>query len=178
MLSPVIITPNQIELSNFRLNKAGYFITLSLMILSVVLPILISILILSTGGKPTFGLFISWAVFGFITYFFYRLATWNKHGKEYFILENDVFIYKPEAKNISYKIVEFKLEQLVVSIVNSDEQVEYDGVTQNVAWLQFNDGEKDTQTNIKTPQSFVFDIIKVLETWGIKNEQFIEELKD
>lgn len=178
MISPVIISPNQIELSNFRLNKAGYFITLSLMILSVVLPILISILVLSTGGKPTFGLFISWAVFGFITYFFYRLATWNKHGKEYFILENETFFYKPVAKNISYKTIEFQLEKLVVSIINSSEQIEYDGVVQNIAWLQFNDSEKKIQTNIKTPQSFVIDIIKVLESWGVKNEQFLEELKD
>lgn len=178
MLSPVIITPNQIELSNFRLNKTGYLITLSLMIITILIPVFVSVLIFSTGGKPTFGLFISWAVFGFIAYFFYRLATWNKHGKEYFILEKDSFTYKPEAKNISYKTIEFNLEKLVVSLVRSDQQTEYEGINQNIAWLKFDDGEKNLQTNIKTPQSLVIELIQTFETWGIKNDLFLNEIKD
>ena len=178
MLSPVISTANQIELSNFRLNKAGYSITLTLMYLTILIPIIVSVLIFSTGGNPSFGLFISWAVFGFMAYFFYRLATWNKHGKEYFILENDTFIYKPQAKNISYKIQEFKLENLVVSIVQSTDHIEYNGVNQPIAWLRFSEGETSVQTNIKTPRSLVIEIIKTLETWGIKNDLLTDEIKE
>ncbi len=178
MLPPVIITEKKIELSNFRLNKTGYFATLFLMYFTILIPIVLTVSILSTGGKPSFGLLISYAVFGFIIYFFYRLAAWNKYGKEYFILENDTLIYKPEAKNISYKNFELKVENLVVSIVKSTDQVEYEGINQNIAWIKLSDGEHRIQTNIKTPQSVVIDIIKTFETWGIKSDIFLEEIKD
>ena len=178
MNHPVTISGKKVELTSFKLNKAGYSITIALMIITLLIPILVSIFIFSTGGKPNFGLFISWTIFGFMAYFFYRLATWNKHGKEHFILEKDMFVYKPEAKNISYKTIEFKLEKLVVSMVSSTDQVEYNGVNQNIAWLKFDDGEKSIQTNIKTPQSLVIDIIQTLENWGIKNDLFLEEIKD
>ncbi len=178
MLSPVIITSNHIELSNFRLNKSGYSITLILMYITILIPVIVSILIFSSGGKPSFGLFISWAIFGFIAYFFYRLATWNKHGKEYFILENDRLIYKPQAKNISYKIHEFNVENLVVSIVQSTDTVTYDGVTQNLAWLRFREGENSIQTNIKTPQSVILGIVQTLEARGIKNDLFLDNIKE
>lgn len=178
MQLPINTSRNKIELSNFKLNKTGYSITLSLMYITILVPIMVSVLIFSTGGKPTFGLFISWAVFGFIAYFFYRLATWNKHGKENFILENNTFIYKPEAKKISYKSFEFPLENLVVSLVSSSDQIEYEGVNQNIAWLQFSDGEKTIQTNIKSPQSLIIEIIKTFENWGIKNDLFLDEIKD
>ena len=177
-MDPAIITDKTIELRNFKLNKTGYLIARSLMLVTILIPVIVTIVIFSTGGKPSFGLFISWAFFGFIAYFFYRLAAWNKHGKEYFILEKDAFVYKPEAKNISYKTVEFKLENLTVSIITSSDQVEYKGVNQNIAWLQFTDGEKNIQTNIKTPQSVVIELVKVFEKWGLKNESFLEELKD
>ncbi|TSJ42394.1 hypothetical protein [Fluviicola chungangensis] len=178
MLSPAIITSNQIELSNFKLNKTGYTITLALMYLTILLPIIISTVILSTGGKPSFGLFISWAVFGFIAYFFYRLATWNKCGKELFILEGDKLIYKPEAKNISYKHWEFKLDNLVVSIADSTDQIEYEGTNQQIAWLKFTDGTQHIQTNIKTPRSVVVELIRIFETWGIKNDLLLNEIKN
>ena len=148
------------------------------MYFTILIPIIASAFILSTGGKPSFGLLISCTVFGFIAYFFYRLAAWNKYGKEHFILENDTFIYKPEAKKISYKSFEFKIEELVVSIVKSSDQVDYEGVSQNIVWIKFSDGEQTIQTNIKTPQSVILEIIRIFETWGIKNDLLIEEIKD
>lgn len=178
MTQPFISTADRIELSNFKLNKTGYIITVSLMYLTILIPILATTLILSTGGRPSFGLLISCTIFGFIAYFFYRLATWNKYGKEHFILENDLLIYKPEAKKISYKTIEFKIENLVVSIINSEDSVEYDGVKQNIAWLKLTDGQNSIQTNIKTPQSIIIDIVKIFEKWGINNDTLLEEIRD
>lgn len=178
MHTPLIITPRKIELTNFRLSKAGHSITLTLMYVTILLPILITALILSTGGKPTFGLLICCAIFGFIAYFFYRLAAWNKYGKENFILDNDQLIYRPEAKNISYKTFEFQIEHLSVSIIHSEDIVEYEGVKQNIAWLRLDDGQNNIQTNIKTPQSVIHDIVRIFEKWGVKNTTLLEEIKD
>lgn len=178
MLSPLIISSDQVTLTNFKLNKTGYYMTLGLMYLSILIPILISTAIFSTGGKPSFGLFISWTIFGFIVYFFYRLATWNKHGKEYFIKDQDLLIYKPEAKNISYKIHEFKLEDLVVSVVRSTEETDYEGTIQSISWLRLSDGANTIQTNIKTPISVIHELVRTFETWGIQNDLFLEEIKE
>lgn len=178
MSSPIIVTPNQIKLSNFKLNQTGYLITFSLMIVTILIPVIASVFFFSFGGKPSFRLFIFWTIFGFIAYFFYRLLTWNKYGKENFILEEDKLVYKPEAKNISYKTIEFKLENLVISSISSSDQVNYMGVNQNIAWLKLTDGENTIQTNIRTPQSVILEIIAVFESWGIKNDLFLEELKD
>lgn len=178
MTRPFISTPDRIELSNFKLNKAGYVITVSLMYLTIFIPVAVTTLILSTGGNPSFGLLISCAIFGFIAYFFYRLAIWNKHGKEHFILENGALIYKPEAKKVSYKIIEFKIENLVVSIINSDDVVEYNGIKENISWLRLNDGQNSIETNIKTPQSIIINIIQIFENWGANNDTLWEEIRD
>jgi hypothetical protein len=178
MIQPFISTSDRIELSNFKLNRAGYIITVSLMYLTIFIPVVVTTLILSTGGRPSFGLLISCAIFGFIAYFFYRLATWNKYGKEHFILENGLLIYKPEAKKVSYKTIEFKIENLVVSIINSEDAVEYNRTKENIAWLRLNDGQNSIETNIKTPQSIIINIVHIFEKWGINNDTLLEEIKD
>lgn len=178
MPSPLNITSKQAELTNFKLNKTGYFIALSLMYLVILIPITAFILIISSGAKPAFGLIVFSVAMGFGAYFFYRLAAWNKHGKEKYILENSVFIYQPEAKNISYKKFEFDIEQLIISIVDSEISAEYDGMKQGIAWLRLSDGKTTIQTNIKTPRSLILDLMKTFDDWGIVTEGNFENLRD
>ena len=178
MTQPFISSAEKIELTNFKLNKSGYYITLSFMYLMIAIPILAFIFIVSSGGKPAIGLLIFTIALGFGAYFFYRLATWNKHGKENFILANDLLIYKPEAKKISYKEFEFKIENLVVSIIDTEDRVEYEGTQQPIAWLKLSDGQNTIQTNIKTPKSVLIELTKVFEKWGIQNDRLLEEIKD
>jgi uncharacterized membrane protein len=178
MHAPLTTHLDKIELTNFKLNKSGYVITLLLMYLMITVPILAFMFILTSGNKPTFGFVIISVILGFGAYFFYRLATWNKYGKEHFIHENDLLIYQPEAKKISYKRIELNSENLVVSVVNSGESVEYNGTKQAITWLKLIDGEITIQTNIKMPQSVALEIIKTFEKWGIQNDLLLDEMKD
>jgi hypothetical protein len=178
MVSPLTTSPEKIELSNFKLNKTGHVITLSLMYLMIVLPILAFILIIASGNKPAFGLVLFSIALGFGAYFFYRLATWNKFGKEIFILEKEVLIYQPEAKKISYRTIEFKIETLVVSIITVNEYVDYEGAPQAISWLKLDDGQTNIQTNIKSPRIIMDDLVKIFEEWGIKNNLLLDEIKD
>nr|WP_294858828.1 hypothetical protein [uncultured Fluviicola sp.] len=180
MEQPLRITSEKIELSNFKLNKTGYFIALFLMYLLIALPVLAFTLIVSFGGRPAFGLILFSIFMGFGAYFFYRLATWNKYGKENFILdqERNLFIYQPEAKKISYKIIEFKIETLEVSIINSGENVDYQGSKYSTSWLKLDDGVTTIHTNIKSPKMILEELLKKLEEWGISTNLLLDEMKD
>lgn len=178
MLSPLTITSQQAELTNFKLNKSGYRITLFLMYLVILVPVAAFIFIIISGAKPAFGFIVFSVLMGFGAYFFYRLATWNKHGKEKYILENGVFIYQPEAKNISYKKMEFNPETLVISIIHSEDSVEYGGMKQAVSWLKLSDDQTSIHTNIKTPRSLLLDLTQTFENWGITVEGNFEDLRD
>jgi len=180
MEQPLIITSGKIELSNFKLNKAGYIISLFLMYLMIGIPVLTFILILSFGNKPAFGLILLSIALGFGAYFFYRLAIWNKYGKEIFLLENEkgLLIYQPEAKKISYKTSEFNIETLNVSIINSGENADYEGSKHGISWLKLDDGVTTIQTNIKSPRIIMDELVKKMEEWGINNTLLLDEIKD
>lgn len=178
MSSPLTITSNQAELTNFKLNIPGYFITLFLMYLMISLPVIAVIFIISSGAKPSGGLLLFSVAMGFGAYFFYRLAVWNKHGREKYIVENDKFIYQPEAKKISYKTITFNLENLVITVVNSEESVEYDGMEQAIAWLRLSDDQTTITTNIKAPRSLIMDLVQKFEDWGIAVEGNFESLHE
>lgn len=180
MEQPLNITSGKIELSNFKLNKVGYIISLFLMYLMIGIPVLAFILILSFGNKPAFGLILFSIALGFGAYFFYRLATWNKYGKENFILEKErnLLIYQPQAKKISYRTVEFNIETLVISIINSGENTNYEGSKHSISWLKLDDGTTTLHTSIKNPRIIMDDLVKTFEEWGIKNDLLLDEIKD
>lgn len=178
MQSPLVVSENRIEFSNYKFNKVGYSISIALMFMMGITPILFLTLILINGGKPFLGLLFVFGIFGFASYFFYRLATWNKFGKEYFILSDNKLIYQPKAKNISYKTIEFQIENTELSIVKISDAVTYNGAKENLGWLFLNDGETKMKTNIKSPLSILYELTKSLEKWNIKNNSLLDELKE
>lgn len=178
MIEPLINSKNRIELRNFKLNKAGYSISIVLMSIMAISPFLIITLLIMNGVKPALGQLFIFGVFGLSAYFFYRLATWNKFGCEYFELSDDKLIYRPKAKNISYKIIEFQIEVLEVSVVKTSDTVFYNGVKENLGWLILDDGVNKINTTIKSPISILDQLIQNFEKWNIKNNSFLNELKE
>jgi len=178
MDKPCTITENKITLSNYKYNKTGYGISFGLMCLTICLPILAFILILATGSRLSVGFFFFTAAFGFIAYFFYRLATWNKHGREHFEIEGNQLIYQPEAKNISFQKYHLDIETLTIKVYRINELVHYNGEHTTLAKIQFITVDKQFENNIKTPMSIIREILNQLEIWGISVELDFEELHD
>lgn len=67
------------------------FYTLAL--ISIVMPFLGIIWTISDGSKIKFGHLLSIFIFGFVTYYFLRIALWNSYGKELITLSKDVISY-------------------------------------------------------------------------------------
>lgn len=178
MNKPYLLSDNGIELSNYRLNKAGYLITFILMYVTIAIPIIALCTILIYGSRLSIGYFIAATIFSFIAYFFYRLATWNKHGRELYQLKQGEFRYQPQAKKISFQVHSFDPESLCITLIQLEDQTSYNDEKMKLTKFRLQDASKTVETNIKTPNTVMMELLVIFQSWGIKTEGNFEELHE
>lgn len=111
-------TDKHITIVTKNKNSSIYLIMMIIMSITLILPLVTLFIYLKNGYALHLGLFIIMGLFGLIAYYFYRLATWNKFGKEHFYIQNKQFIYLPEAKSISFSKIVFSLAELNIQFSN------------------------------------------------------------
>lgn len=178
MNNPLIITPTKITLSNYKFNKTAYAITMVLMYITGALPVVAGIILLSSGVRLNFGFFITVVLFALMAYFFYRLATWNKFGKEHFLIQDGILTYAPEAKKISFKKQELPVDLLKLSLVRYNELDQFNDEEVSLGKIQFEIDNQVFENSLKSPIPILRELLQNLESWGVNTTIDFEELQD
>jgi hypothetical protein len=137
------------------INSPIYLIMMIFMLVAVLLPVAVLLFYFANRYPLHLGLFFITGIFGLIAYYFYRLATWNKFGKEHFFIQNNQLVYKPEAKGISFSKVSFIPEKTTFTVRENEE----------FASICVEESNVSIQTKIKLNKSDAQDILTHLNSW-------------
>lgn len=153
----VIYSDKHVVIETKQENTPVYKFMYLVMIFSICLPLLVLLFFITNGYPLQLGMFLLFGVFGLTAYYFYRLATWNKFGKEHFFIQNKSFIYMPEAKGISFSKVVFSIDGVVAS--------QNETSTDQNCTLKLEESDLKLSTKIKLSPSDAQQIILEFEKW-------------